>query len=326
VLIRFRIYYKYLALRLVAIILIILIIPYQKSALSFQQLVQTTILSNTYLFRSLNDITRNGIESNLNIIIWSAFAINDTDRQPIFDITTDQFGPSWPPVFTITFGVNPLNSGNIICDGTKIVQINQNYGFRNGTMIECQAKPNYGFKLISWSGLDYNTQNNNITIINTKDRTLIANFRQVPVSDNNIFGRFSILYSEWIGPISQIWTFVAGIGAVIVPIIVHYYRKKKKNEEYRTKYKRKIEEISETYKTYTVSQGPQSLETKGKFITKIAFETVKIKEEISRLFNQGQITESTYKTLNDDLKTLNDDIISTILKLEESLRKRESSP
>ena len=42
--------------------------------------------------------------------------------------------------------------------------------------------------------------------------------------------RLNKLYSEWVIPISGIWTFLAGAGAGIAPLIAWLYNKKRKKK------------------------------------------------------------------------------------------------
>jgi hypothetical protein len=38
--------------------------------------------------------------------------------------------------------------------------------------------------------------------------------------------------NTWITPITGVWTFLAGVGAVIAPLIISIYRKRKQDKKY----------------------------------------------------------------------------------------------
>jgi hypothetical protein len=38
------------------------------------------------------------------------------------------------------------------------------------------------------------------------------------------------IVNSWISPLSSLWTFLAGIGAIIVPLIIRFYSKKSKKK------------------------------------------------------------------------------------------------
>ena len=40
-----------------------------------------------------------------------------------------------------------------------------------------------------------------------------------------------IFYKSWVSPITGIWTFMAGIGAVIAPLIISIYRKRQSEKD-----------------------------------------------------------------------------------------------
>jgi hypothetical protein len=71
------------------------------------------------------------------------------------------------------------------------------------------------------------TFNNNrsVNIIESSNLTLTV---LPPYSAPELLSNFT---TAWITPLSGIWTFVAGIGTVVAPLLLYLYRKRKKNEE-----------------------------------------------------------------------------------------------
>lgn len=89
----------------------------------------------------------------------------------------------------VNFNLNPINSGELLCNGKKIV--NATYiRYTSGTTIECKAIPNKGFTAGSWSGnvLPVMMPAPSDTVGLTLDRfgNLTANFERSTVVDLNI--------------------------------------------------------------------------------------------------------------------------------------------
>jgi hypothetical protein len=59
-----------------------------------------------------------------------------------------------------------------------------------------------------------------------------------PYTINELFSNF---VSSWITPITGLWTFLAGVGAVVAPWFISMYRKKQKNNHNKRDQKEKAE-------------------------------------------------------------------------------------
>ena len=94
-----------------------------------------------------------------------------SDTVSIIDGYTDSV------VVKVAFNVNPLNSGNIQCNGQLILP-NTYFMYRNGTNLTCPANAGQGYKFSSWSNIAYGSSNP----LNLKGSqyggTITANFNQ----------------------------------------------------------------------------------------------------------------------------------------------------
>lgn len=57
----------------------------------------------------------------------------------------------------------------------------------------------------------------------------VSNLTLTALPQYTIQEQLNNFVNAWITPIGGIWTFIAGVGTVITPLIIHIYRKKRKN-------------------------------------------------------------------------------------------------
>lgn len=78
-------------------------------------------------------------------------------------------------------------------------------------------------------GGDTFSNNKSITLPQSSNFTLTLMQHYTPNEQLNSF------VNSWITPVSGMWTFLAGVGAVVVPLIIQLYRRRHKNEQNKTK-------------------------------------------------------------------------------------------
>jgi hypothetical protein len=64
-----------------------------------------------------------------------------------------------------------------------------------------------------------------VSIIESSNLTLTV---LPPYTTPELLSNFT---EAWITPISGIWTFIAGVGTVVAPLLLYLYRKREKEEE-----------------------------------------------------------------------------------------------
>jgi hypothetical protein len=85
--------------------------------------------------------------------------------------------------FTVTFRIDPLGSGHIYCNGSKIQNIDAEYDFVSGTVIKCVPKANSGYYLKALHLSDDKLNKKTVTLTVYENMILIAYFEKI----NNIF-------------------------------------------------------------------------------------------------------------------------------------------
>jgi YVTN family beta-propeller protein len=169
-------------------------------------------------------------------------------------------------VVKVGFNVNPLNSGNIQCNGQLILP-NTYFMYRNGTNLTCTANAGQGYKFSSWSNIAYGSSNPLNLKVSQYGGTITANFNQTLSLEQYL--------AIVIGPIS------------IISIIVGWFFRNRQRR-YLNKYMTLIDVAYETlYKNNNSKE----------FLLRLQL----IRMEVTYLFKKGKINDSYYNILQNKI-------------------------
>src|SRR5215472_598728 len=183
-----------------------------------------------------------------------------SDTVSIIDGNTDSV------VVKVGFNVNPLNSGDVQCNGQLILP-NTYFMYRNGTNITCTANAGQGYKFSSWSNIAYGSTNPLNLKVSQYGTTVTANFNQTLSPEQYL--------AIVIGPIS------------IVSIAVGWFFRNRQRR-YLNKYMTLIDVAYET-----LCQNNNSKE----FLLRLQL----IRMEVTHLFKKGKISDSYYNILQNKI-------------------------
>jgi YVTN family beta-propeller protein len=175
-------------------------------------------------------------------------------------------GDSNEVAVTLTFNINPPNTGEIQCNGIKNISGNST-SYDRGQMLKCIAIPERGYAFASWSELATDINSNPLTFETSGFGTLTANFKPAITL--------------------EVYVFVIGgtIGAVSVLIGWYYkYGQRRYVNRYLTR-------IQSTYDTLHEKDKQQCI-----------LQLKRIKNELIYLYKKGSLSDSHYNIL--DKKTL----------------------
>jgi YVTN family beta-propeller protein len=165
-------------------------------------------------------------------------------------------------VIKVGFNVNPLNSGDIQCNG-QLILLNTYFLYRNGTNVTCTANPDQGYKFSSWSNIAYGSSNPLNLKVSQYGGTITANFDQTLSLEQYL--------AIVIGPIS------------IISVIVGWFFRNRQRR-YLSKYMTLIDVAYETlYKKNNTKE----------FLLRLQL----IRIEVTHLFKKGKISDSYYNIL-----------------------------
>jgi YVTN family beta-propeller protein len=165
-------------------------------------------------------------------------------------------------VVKVGFNINPLNSGNIECNGQLILP-NTYFMYRNGTNLTCTANAGQGYKFSSWSNIAYGSSNPLNLKVSQYGSTITANFNQTLSPEQYL--------AIVIGPLS------------IISIIVGWFFRNRQRR-YLNKYMTLIDVAYETlYKNNNSKEFSLRLQL--------------IRLEVTHLFKKGKINDSYYNIL-----------------------------
>jgi hypothetical protein len=151
------------------------------------------------------------IKGNSNLQSEAALSI-DSSRK---DLSTS-FIPNRTSIPSSSSGASTLH-----------IKLFDNTTVETPTPVILPIKANISFpNTIINRGGDTFSNNKSITLPSSSNFTLTLMPHYTPNQQLNSF------VNSWITPVSGMWTFLAGVGAVITPVIVHLYRKRRKNEFY----------------------------------------------------------------------------------------------
>jgi YVTN family beta-propeller protein len=166
----------------------------------------------------------------------------------------------------VGFSVNPLNSGNIECNGQPILP-NTYLMYRNSTNLTCTANADEGYKFSSWSNTAYGSGNPLNLKVSQYGGTITANFNRTLSLEQYL----AII----IGPIS------------IISIIVGWFFRNRQRR-YLNKYMTLIDVAYETlYKNSNTKE----------FLLRLQL----IRMEVTHLFKKGKISDSYYNILQNKI-------------------------
>jgi YVTN family beta-propeller protein len=179
-----------------------------------------------------------------------------SDTVSIIDGNTDSL------VVKVGFNVNPLNSGDIQCNG-QLIQPDTYFLYRNGTNLTCTANAGQGYKFGSWSNIAYGSINPLNLKVSQYGGTITANFNHTLSPDQYL--------AIVIGPIS------------IMSIIVGWFFRNRQRR-YLSKYMTLIDVAYETlYRNNNSKEFSLRLQL--------------IRMEVIHLFKKGKISDSHYNIL-----------------------------
>ena len=165
-------------------------------------------------------------------------------------------------VVKVGFNINPLNSGNIECNGQLILP-NTYFMYKNGTNLTCTANAGQGYKFSSWSNIAYGSSNPLNLKVSQYGSTITANFNQTLSPEQYL--------AIVIGPLS------------IISIIVGWFFRNRQRR-YLNKYMTLIDVAYETlYKNNNSKEFSLRLQL--------------IRLEVTHLFKKGKINDSYYNIL-----------------------------
>jgi YVTN family beta-propeller protein len=176
----------------------------------------------------------------------------------------------------VTFKVNPANSGNIICNDQRISKSYTRYDI--GTLLICKADANAGFQFSSWSS-DFDL--GNPVPIPTVFHSIYFSIFGAPHFTNFTVSKYGTLSANFVNLTTippEFWTpFYAliptFIGSTFIPSIYHAIKQKRTQNRNLKEYIDKIGKVDKS----------------------------KIEEEITNLHTNGQISESGYNRLKDEI-------------------------
>jgi YVTN family beta-propeller protein len=183
-----------------------------------------------------------------------------SDTVSIIDGNTDSI------VVKVGFNVNPLNSGDVQCNGQLILP-NTYFMYRNGTNLTCTANAGQGYKFSSWSNIAYGSSNQLNLKVSQYGSTITANFSQTLSVEQYL----AII----IGPLS------------IISIVVGWFFRNRQRR-YLNKYMTLIDVAYET-----VNKNNNSKE----FSLRLQL----IRMEVTHLFKKGKINDSYYNILQNKI-------------------------
>jgi hypothetical protein len=94
-----------------------------------------------------------------------------------------------------------------------------------GTIIPISANISFPTTITNRAGQIFNNSKN-VDLLQTSYLTLTI------LPPYSLGEKFNSFVSTWVTPMTGIWTFLAGVAAVLAPVIIHFYRKKEKNDQY----------------------------------------------------------------------------------------------
>ena len=171
-------------------------------------------------------------------------------------------GDSNEVAVTLTFNINPPNTGEIQCNGVKNISGNST-SYDRGQMLKCIAIPERGYAFASWSDLANDINSNPVTLETSGFGTLTANFKPAITL--------------------EVYVFVIGgtIGAVSVLIGWYYkYGQRRYVNRYLTR-------IQSTYDTLHEKDKQQCI-----------LQLQRIKTELIYLYKKGSLSDSHYNILD----------------------------
>jgi hypothetical protein len=154
------------------------------------------------------------IKGNTNLQSEAALSM-DNNRN---DLSTG-FIPDRMSIPSSSSGTSTLHIG--VFDNTTVT---------TPTPVILRIKANITFpNTITNRGGDTFTNNKSITLPESSNFTLTI----MPHYTSN--EQLNSFVNSWITPVSAMWTFLAGVGAVIAPLIIQLYRKRRKDKQTKTK-------------------------------------------------------------------------------------------
>jgi YVTN family beta-propeller protein len=180
-----------------------------------------------------------------------------SDTVSIIDGNTDSL------VVKVSFNVNPLNSGDIQCNG-QLIPPDTYFLYRNGTNLTCTANPGQGYEFGSWSNIAYGSINPLNLKVSQYGGTITANFNHTLSPDQYL--------AIVIGPIS------------IMSIIIGWFFRNRQRR-YLGKY---MTLIDDAYVLYNHNNSKE-------FLLRLQL----IRMEVMHLFKKGKISDSHYNILQD---------------------------
>ena len=165
-------------------------------------------------------------------------------------------------VVKVGFNVNPLNSGDVQCNGQLILP-NTYFMYRNGTNLTCTANAGQGYKFSSWSNIAYGSSNPLNLKVSQYGSTITANFSQTLSVEQYL--------AIVIGPLS------------IISIVVGWFFRNRQLR-YLNKYMTLIDVAYETL-------------NKNNNNKEFSLRLQLIRMEVTHLFKKGKINDSYYNIL-----------------------------
>lgn len=163
----------------------------------------------------------------------------------------------------ITFEINPMDAGDIFCDGKKMIPNNrEDYEF--ASKLNCQVRTKYTSEFTSWSGL-VSTSENPIVFRALEDGKLVANLKKPFIIPSDFFVIVAVALLLFV--------------VFNLRILISKYRR-------RSTYLHKSNQIinaSVVNSSNNTGESLQLLQT--------------IRNEVMNLFKQGRITEEQYELL-----------------------------
>ena len=154
------------------------------------------------------------IKGNTNLQSEAALSIDNSRK----DLST-KFIPDRTSIPSSSSGASTLH-----------IKLFDNTTVETPTPVILPVKANISFpNTIINRGGDTFSNNKSITLPESSNFTLTLMPHYTPNEQLNSF------VNSWITPVSGMWTFLAGVGAVIAPLILHLYRKRQKKEQAKTK-------------------------------------------------------------------------------------------
>lgn len=94
-----------------------------------------------------------------------------------------------------------------------------------GTTIPISANISFPTTITNRAGDIFNNSKS-VDLLQTSNLTLTI------LPPYSLGEKFNSFVSTWVTPMTGIWTFLAGVAAVLAPLIIRFYRKKEKNDQY----------------------------------------------------------------------------------------------